>query len=254
MSWFTRLFGGGTTASPDRPEHNRHTGETPEEQYALSLTSAELQGIISGQRIPEPPQGYRQKVEVSKDVAQWALPVVRILESADSAANGGKLDFAFATYTSILKSGVRCGVAAMSASFCCFHQDKWDLALRYIKMAEEYSPTSTRIKENVKYIVEECAKRDVYETAEVTSQKKAESGQVRLIEKKQLPGQLFGHDTYEVYQADTEDDAKAFLNGRNIVEQQYYLIVETPVGIFGKDKSGFYTPSKNWRGDDWNKY
>ena len=254
MNWFTKLFSGNATESGPKPKANRHTGATPEEQYALSLTSAELQGIISGQRIPEPPQGYRQKVEVPKDVAQWALPVVKILEAADSSANAGKLDLAFATYTSILKSGVRCGVAAMSASFCCFHQDKWDLALKYIKMAEEYAPISTRIKENVKYIVEECAKRDVYEAAKVTSQEKAESGQVHLVEKKQLPGQLFGHDTYEVYQADAADDAKAFLNGRNIVEQQYYVIVETPAGIFGKDKSGFYTPSKNWRGDDWNKY
>jgi len=68
---------------------------------------------------------------------------------------------------------------------------------------------------------------------------------VRLVEKKQLPGQLFGHDTYEVYQADMAEDAKVFLSGRNIVEQQYYVIVETPAGIFGKDKAGFYTPSKN---------
>ncbi|OQX04772.1 MAG: hypothetical protein BWK76_28305 [Desulfobulbaceae bacterium A2] len=254
MNWFTRLFSGNATETAPKPKDNRHTGATPAEQYALSLTSAELQGIISGQRIPDPPQGYRQKVDVPKDVAQWAAPVVKTLESADSAANAGKLDLAFATYTSIITAGVRCGVAAMSASFCCFHQDKWDLALKYIKMAEEFDPVSTRIKENVKYIVDECAKRDVYETAKVTSQKNVESGQVRLVEKKQLPGQLIGKDTYEVYQADTVADATAFLNGRNIVEQQYYVIVETPEGIVGKDKGGVYKPSKNWRGDDWNRY
>ena len=254
MNWFTRLFSGSPAGTAAKLKQERHTGVTPAEQYALCLTSAELQGIISGRCIPDPPRGYRQKVEVPKDVAQWAVQVVRTLESADSAANGGKLDLAFATYTSILTSGVRCGVAAMSASFCCFHQDKWDLALKYIKMAEDYDPINTRIKENVEYIVAECAKRDVYEAAKATSQKKAESGQVRLVEKKQLPGQLIGHDTYEVYQADTAGDAKAFLNGRNIVEQQYYVIVETPEGIFGKDKAGFYTPSKDWRGDDWNRY
>ena len=204
--------------------------------------------------MPDPPRGYSEKISIPKAVAEWALPFVEKIESADHLANSGKIDMAFAIYVAVIKSGVRCGIAAMSASFCCFHQDKWDLALKYIKMAEEYDPTSTRIQENVKYIVSECAKRNVYEAAKTTSKEKVESGRVRLVEKKKLPGMLIGHDTYEAYQADTAEDAKAFLNGRNIVEQQYYVIVETPEGIFGKDKAGFYTPSKNWRGDDWNRY
>jgi hypothetical protein len=149
---------------------------------------------------------------------------------------------ALVVYDAVIKSGIQCGISAMSASFCCLHQEKWKLALKYIKMAEEFDPTSTRIQENREYIVAECAKKNVKLTAEAKSEKKSQAERVRLTEKKKLPGQMYGYDTYEVYQADTAIDAKAFLDGRKIAEPQYYVIVESPEGIFGKDKLGLYNP------------
>ena len=61
---------------------------------------------------------------------------------------------ALVVYDAVIKSGIQCGISAMSASFCCLHQEKWKLALKYIKMAEEFDPTSTRIQENREYIVQ----------------------------------------------------------------------------------------------------
>lgn len=47
-------------------------------------------------------------------------------------------------------------------------------------------------------------------------------------------------DTYEEYTAPTAAAAQAYLNTRHISEAQFYVIVETPEGCWGKDRAGIY--------------
>jgi len=62
---------------------------------------------------------------------------------------------------------------------------------------------------------------------------------------------MFGFDTYEVYAADTEQEALEFLNSLRIDESQYYVVVESPGSVVGRDATGIYRPSQSWRGNDW---
>jgi hypothetical protein len=61
---------------------------------------------------------------------------------------------------------------------------------------------------------------------------------------------ILGFFDYEVYSADSLEEAKAFLEKVSIIEARKYVIVETPDGIVGRDSSGIYRPSRGWRGND----
>lgn len=74
---------------------------------------------------------------------------------------------------------------------------------------------------------------------------------IRPTEYASLPGALSGRDIYEVYRADSAAEAATFLASVSIHQQQYYVIVEYPGGVAGKDRLGSYDPSPKWRGDDW---
>lgn len=67
-------------------------------------------------------------------------------------------------------------------------------------------------------------------------------------EKLVLPGAMFGEDVYEVYEGQTKAQALEFLATKTVTRQQHYIVVETPEGVFGKDRAGVYEPSRNWRG------
>ncbi len=46
--------------------------------------------------------------------------------------------------------------------------------------------------------------------------------------------------TYRTYRGGSKADALAFLAEQNVTQREYYLVVETPEGNFGKDIQGFY--------------
>lgn len=46
--------------------------------------------------------------------------------------------------------------------------------------------------------------------------------------------------TYEVYSADSKQDALAFLKGKSVDAANYYIEVETPEGTFGRDVREMY--------------
>lgn len=46
--------------------------------------------------------------------------------------------------------------------------------------------------------------------------------------------------TYEVYRAESKADALAFLKGKTVTKELYYIEVETPEGNFGRDVNGVY--------------
>jgi hypothetical protein len=74
---------------------------------------------------------------------------------------------------------------------------------------------------------------------------------LRPTERALLKGAMFGYDTYEVYAADSDAEARQFLNGISITEQQFYVVVEVPGGVIARDRGGIYSPSASWRGDGW---
>lgn len=74
---------------------------------------------------------------------------------------------------------------------------------------------------------------------------------VRPTEHALLRGGIGGFDTYEVYAADSESEAATFLESFRVHEGQYYVVVEFPNGVLGRDRGGIYRPSAGWRGDDW---
>jgi len=74
---------------------------------------------------------------------------------------------------------------------------------------------------------------------------------LRPVEHALLKGAMFGYDTYEVYAAESEQEALDFLNGIVVIEGQYYVVVETPAAVVARDRGGIYRPSKSWRGDGW---
>ena len=51
---------------------------------------------------------------------------------------------------------------------------------------------------------------------------------------------VMGTDTFEEWTAPSTQAAKEYLNTRMIAEGQYYLVVETPEGNWGKDLAGIY--------------
>jgi len=70
---------------------------------------------------------------------------------------------------------------------------------------------------------------------------KAPSGAVVLFKRKySKPGLAGGTDTFEEWTAGSAQAAKEYLNTRTISEAQYYLVVETPEGNWGKDLTGVY--------------
>ena len=67
-------------------------------------------------------------------------------------------------------------------------------------------------------------------------------------EKLVLPRVMFGEDVYEVYEGESKNQALDFLSTKAVTRQQHYIVVETPDGVFGMDRTGIYEPSRNWRG------
>lgn len=65
-------------------------------------------------------------------------------------------------------------------------------------------------------------------------------GSVQFKGKWSEPGRLGGTNTYEEWRAPSASAAKEYLNTRTITESQYYLVVETPEGNWGKDVKGVY--------------
>lgn len=74
---------------------------------------------------------------------------------------------------------------------------------------------------------------------------------VRPTERALLKGAVMGYDTYEVYSAGSEREAREFLNGISVTERQYYVVVEAPGAVVARDRGGIYSPSAAWRGKDW---
>jgi len=61
---------------------------------------------------------------------------------------------------------------------------------------------------------------------------------------------ILGFMDYEVYAADNLAEAKSFLESVVVTRTQYYIVVETPNGVMGRDINGIYEPSHDWRGKD----
>lgn len=58
---------------------------------------------------------------------------------------------------------------------------------------------------------------------------------VKFLRKEETPGAI-----YEIYQANDAETAKTFLLQKNVTQDTYYIIVETPEGAWGIDKFGLY--------------
>jgi hypothetical protein len=70
---------------------------------------------------------------------------------------------------------------------------------------------------------------------------KASTGEeVKFKRKHSKPNRISGTDTYEEWKAPSAKAAKEYLNTRTITEKQYYLVVLTPEGNWGKDILGVY--------------
>lgn len=63
---------------------------------------------------------------------------------------------------------------------------------------------------------------------------------VRFKRKWAKPSLVTGVDTYEEWTAPTASAARAYLHTRTVLDQQYYIVVETPEGNWGKDRNGMY--------------
>lgn len=49
-----------------------------------------------------------------------------------------------------------------------------------------------------------------------------------------------GNSIFEVYKTEDAESAKAFLLNKEVVQERYYIVVDTPDGSWGKDKIGLY--------------
>ncbi|WP_409199899.1 hypothetical protein [Methanobrevibacter sp. DSM 116169] len=58
--------------------------------------------------------------------------------------------------------------------------------------------------------------------------------------KKESKNDAFGENVWEVYSAPNKESAIAFLEGKVVSKNFYYIVVETPEGNFGRDINGFY--------------
>lgn len=268
MSWLRKLFGVTRETQAKEDGASRSTAGTPstqnmeaEKQYALTLNVSELQSIVAGNAVWTA-IGYSQKMDVSKEVARKAIPVVQMIMDGDALVSRNDLDGALVKYKAAIASEAKCAIAHMAIGTVYYRKKDFASALKWTRMAAELDPLNSRIKDNL-----ECAEanfQDAFSGAMADRQKRSEAmltaGIVRRIESKTLPSAVpgvlggTGKDTYDVYEAKSTSDATDFLAGLHITEQQKYAVVETPDGPIGRDLNGIYKPSKNWRGNDWNRF
>jgi hypothetical protein len=79
------------------------------------------------------------------------------------------------------------------------------------------------------------------ESTKPESKRVERSAAQATFKKKWSKRNQFGYmDTYEEWTASSEAAAKAYLNTRQVTEAQYYVVVETPEGCWGKDRGGVY--------------
>ncbi len=268
MSWLGKLFGARRATQAEQGTASRSNAGTPstqnmegEKQYALTLNVSELQSIVAGNEVWTA-IGYSQKVNVSKEVARKAIPVVQMIMDGDALVSRNDLDGALVKYQAAIASEPKCAIAHMAIGTVYYRKQDFASALKWTRMAAELDPLNSRIKDNLESA--EANFQDAFSGAMADRQKRSDAmltaGIVRHIESKTLPSAIpgalggTGKDTYDVYEAKSTSDANDFLAGLNITEQQKYVVVETPDGPIGKDLNGIYKPSKNWRGADWNKF
>ena len=232
-----------------------------EKQYALTLNASELKDIVAGNAVWTA-VGYKQKVHgFSKEMAQQAIPVVKLIMEADQLVGRNDLDGALVRYQSALTKEPNCAIAHMAIGTVYSRKKDYASALKWTRIAAQLDPLNTRIGKNLEIAEEnfEHANSGKLGEANKRSEAMVTAGIIRHVENKSLASVIpsilggTGNDLYEVYEADKLIDAREFLLGVVVTEQQRYVVIETPEGAIGRDHSGIYTPSKNWRGNDWKK-
>lgn len=107
-----------------------------------------------------------------------------------------------------------------------------DNAIRALDLLVEESPD-----ENARKAIQELIDKDVVIEERV---KPVDTSSVEYVSKDYKDtgtGQMF---TYEVYRAKSKQQALAFLKTKEVHKKLYYIEVETPEGIFGRDIDGMY--------------
>ncbi|MDQ7815748.1 MAG: tetratricopeptide repeat protein [Melioribacteraceae bacterium] len=254
-----------SSSSPSSANKTDRTTLKPEveleKQYALTLNVSELRSIVNGDDVWTA-IGYANKIHVSKEVARKAIPVVQMIMDGDSLVSRNDLDGALKKYNTAIAKEPKCAIAHMAIGTVYSFKGDYASALKWTRIAADLDPLNGRIKNNLD--IAEANFKDAssgeMENRINRSSTMLATGIVRHVETKMLPSVIpsilggAGKDIYEVYETSNLSDAREYLAGLIVTEQQKYIVVETPDGPIGMDKNGMYNPSKNWRGDDWNKF
>jgi len=85
----------------------------------------------------------------------------------------------------------------------------------------------------------------------VESKEKKDFDTVKFVHKYTKPNiRRSGYNVYEVYKCNDAELAKEFLMTKRVNEQQYYIVVETPMGDWGMDIEGLYKDHLlHWQSD-----
>jgi len=70
--------------------------------------------------------------------------------------------------------------------------------------------------------------------------RKDDKNKVTFLRKRTQTGRLGTVTTYEEYKADRAEIARRFLLTKQVIEPAYYIVVETPEGVWGADVEGLY--------------
>lgn len=182
--------------------------------------------------IPDGRGGLRELLVTVEDV-EWAERVNTIAERASSASRVGDFVQAIKHYREALASAPGCDLYLMSIGSCYAQLGDLHNAKLYLERAAKISPDNRRIQDNLAPLSEMLSAKS--ETTDVQF--------VRLYSEERDTPEGKAVFTYEVYRANTNQEARRFLEGCTLNTPLFYIVVETPEGNWSKDVGGTYQES-----------
>jgi tetratricopeptide (TPR) repeat protein len=122
---------------------------TPEQKQALWMTPMELLASSMSAHVISIDSSSAKKIQVSKETAEWAKPIVDILTRASRQAEGGRFDEAIETFKLVLNAAPEAPIALMSIGCCYGAKRNKSEALKWLKRALKSDPHNSRIKGNI---------------------------------------------------------------------------------------------------------
>ena len=119
------------------------------------MTPMELMGVTMSAHVIDVHAGRTTMLgEVTKETAEWAMPIVDVLSRASRQAESGRFDDAIETFKLVLSDAPEAPIALMSIGCCYGAKRNKSEALKWLKQALKSDPGNSRITGNIEAVNE----------------------------------------------------------------------------------------------------